>query len=419
MRLLNEGHDVKVSVSEPLAGGTMAGLVPRTEDWQSELDWVRSAGRDGLILFEAVGFGELQDDLRAQGFNVIGGSAFGDRLENERAFAFDLLAKQGINVACASEFTKVADAIANLRSNPRRCVFKRCDSAGDTFVGTLPDGSDIAALLEAEVVCADQRFILMDHVNGVEAGVGAYFNGQRFLRPACVDWEHKNFFAGNMGELTGEMGTVATFIGSERLFEATLEPLEPHFRAARHVGWVNLNTIINEEGVWPLEFTCRFGYPGFAVLEPLQAIGWGALFDLILSPHSSSFPVHEGFSVCVVLTTPPMPLSRKEVKTPVGLPIVAGDIDPRHLHLGEVGLRDGKLVTAGLYGWTAVVTGTGPSVEKARVAAYANAAKVHTPNLRYRLDIGDALVNGDLVRLSEWGWLKSSEPSRIASQIVR
>ncbi|HWJ37903.1 MAG TPA: hypothetical protein VNR86_03990, partial [Sphingomicrobium sp.] len=111
-----------------------------------------------------------------------------------------------------------------------------------------------------------------------------------------------------MGELTGEMGTVATVTGSERLFQAVLEPLQPRFRDARHVGWVNLNTIINEEGAWPLEFTCRFGYPGFAVLEPLQALSWAALFRLLNSPDSICFPTREGFSTCIVLTTPPMPL---------------------------------------------------------------------------------------------------------------
>src|SRR5439155_18119758 len=103
----------------------------------------------------------------------------------------------------------------------------------------------------------------------------------------------------------------------------------------------------------------------------------------------------------------------------VGLPLITGDIEARHLHLGEAGLREDQLVTAGLYGWTAVVTGTGSTVEEAKCAAYANAANVHTPNLRYRLDIGDTLISGDLERLSEWGWLKSNRPSRIASQIVR
>jgi phosphoribosylamine--glycine ligase len=419
MRLLAEGHEVKVTVSEPLAQGTMAGLVPRAADWRSELDWVRAAGDEGLILCEAVGFGELQDDRRSQGFDVIGGSALGDRLENDRAFALESLQRIGLKIAPVHEFDNVPDALANLAANPRRCVFKLSASAGDTFVGTLADGRDVAALLQVQGVPAGRRFILMDYADGVETGVGAYFNGERVLRPACLDWEHKHFFAGGMGELTGEMGTVATFEGSEKLFEIALQPLESLFRDAGHAGWVNLNTIINEQGVWPLEFTCRFGYPGFAVLEPLQGIGWGELFQLLVSRDSKSFPAVPGFSTCVVLTTPPMPLSRKEVDAPVGLPLLVGEIEARHLHLGEVASSDGNLVTAGLYGWTAVVTGTGSTVEESKNAAYANAAKVHAPNMRYRLDIGDSLIACELERLRMWGWLKSSPPDRIASQIVR
>ena len=419
LRLLAEGHEVRVSISEPLAHGTMAGLVPRVDDWRRELEWIRSAGADGCIVFEAVGFGTLQHELRRDGFRVIGGSAFGDRLENDRTFALDLLSRHGSKCAPVTEFASAADAIAHLRARPRRCVFKRCDSAGDTFVGTLDDGSDVAALLEAQGMPEGEPFILMDHVQGVETGVGAYFNGERFLRPACLDWEHKRFFADDMGELTGEMGTVATFTGSDRLFDATLAPLEPLLREAGHVGWVNLNTIINSAGVWPLEFTCRFGYPGYAVLEPLQEPGWGSLLQLILARNGASFEARDGFSLCIVLTTPPMPLSRKEVDAPVGLPVLVDDIDPKHLHMGEMGLRNGKLVTSGLYGWTAVVTGTGRTIIEAKAMAYANAARVYAPNMRYRLDIGDKLIDGDLDRLLSWGWLNSTPSDRIASQIVR
>ncbi len=419
LRLIGDGHEVKVTVSEPLAHGTMAGLVPRVSCWHTELEWIRSAGPDGLIVFEAVGFGELQDQLRRDGFNVIGGSSIGDRLENDRGFALNLLSKRGLNIAAVREYGTVGDALDDLATHPRRCVFKLCDSAGETFVGTFADGSDVAALLRVQGVEHGRRFILMDYIEGVETGVGAYFNGECFLRPACLDWEHKRFFAGNMGELTGEMGTVATFMNSERLFEVALAPLEALFREAGHIGWVNLNTIINEEGVWPIEFTCRFGYPGFAVLEPLQAITWDGLFELLLSRSSTTFPHREGFSTGLVLTTPPMPLTRRDVAAPVGLPVLIGDIELDHLHLGEVGASGANLVTAGLYGWTAVVTGTGATVEEAKDAAYVNARKVHAPNLRYRLDIGDALMGGELDLLLKWGWLKPSSPDRIASQIVR
>jgi phosphoribosylamine--glycine ligase len=419
LRLLAEGHDVRVSVSEPLAAGTMEGLVPRTLDWRSELDWVRNAGPEGLILFEAVGFGETQDDLRRQGFNVIGGSAFGDRLEDDRTFAFQLLRTSGLRAPAVQQFANVEHAIADLEKRPRRCVFKVSAAAGETFVGTFPDGRDIVALLASRKRSMGKKFILMDFVAGVETGVGAYFDGDKFLRPACVDWEHKRFFAGDMGELTGEMGTIATFEGSQALFEATLSPLEPLLRDVGHVGYVNLNTIINDQGIWPLEFTCRFGYPGFAVLEPLQAIGWGDLFQIMARRDQVSFPVHDGFSACVVITTPPFPYSRHDVEATVGLPLLIDNVPPEHVHLGEAGLSGSQLVTSGVYGWTMVVTGTGATVHEAAKAAYANARCVHAPNGRYRLDIGDKLISGDLEKLLDWGWLKSTPPSRIASQIVR
>ena len=405
LRLMAEGHDVRVTVSEPLATGTMAGLVPRAQDWQSELAWVREAGADGLILFEAVGFGELQDRLRQEGLNVIGGSAFGDRLENDRGFAQQLLTSLGLPTAATAEFVSAADALADLRARPRRTVFKLSASAGETFVGVAPDGSDIAAILEARPSEAEEQFVLMDFVDGIETGVGAYFDGERFLLPACIDWEHKRFFAGDMGELTGEMGTVAAFQGSQRLFDACLKPLEPLLREAGHVGYVNLNTIINEAGVWPLEFTCRFGYPGFAVLEPLQALRWGELFAQIIRRSDGTFPTRPGFSLCVVLTTPPFPWSRKELDCVVGLPVFTGDVQPEHLHWGEVGLAGGRIVTAGLYGWTAVVTAIGTTILDAQRAAYERAAQVRCANMRYRLDIGDKLIAGDLERLRGWNWL--------------
>ena len=79
-RLVEEGHEVRVSATEPLAEGTLRGLVARTPDWRGELAWIRAAGQDGVILVENVAAerGALQDALRRDGFQVIGGSAFGD-----------------------------------------------------------------------------------------------------------------------------------------------------------------------------------------------------------------------------------------------------------------------------------------------------------------------------------------------------
>ncbi len=98
LRLAAEGHEVRVSISEPQCHGTLAGMVPRTDDWEADLPWLREAGADGIVLFENVSYGRgaRQDALRAQGFNVIGGSTFGDRLENDRAYAQRVLKRSRI-----------------------------------------------------------------------------------------------------------------------------------------------------------------------------------------------------------------------------------------------------------------------------------------------------------------------------------
>jgi phosphoribosylamine--glycine ligase len=242
-------------------------------------------------------------------------------------------------------------------------------------------------------------------------GVGAYFDGASFLTPACLDWEHKRFFAGDMGEMTGEMGTVATFDRSGTFFERTLKLIEPQLREARHVGYVNLNTIVNEAGIWPLEFTTRFGYPGYAVLDPLQRTGWAELFAMMTQRRGGNrFVARDGFSVGIVLTTPPFPYSRKEVDEAVGLPILFDEIDDQdrcHFHFGEVGLDGDQLVTSGLYGWTMVVTGVGATIEAARAEAYRRASRISIPNARYRLDIGARLIDGDFARLERMGFLAS------------
>ena len=417
MRLLAEGHEVRVAVSEAKARGTMAGLAPHTADWRAELDWIRAADEEGIVLFEAVseGFGALQDDLRRQGFAVIGGSAFGDRLENDRAYAQQVLNELGLQVAGTHEFADAAGADSFLAANPARYVLKFSGpdfSSGDNYVGQRDDGADVRALISARLASRGgrpTRFILMDYLDGVEMGVGAYFDGEQFLAPACLDWEHKRFFAGDMGELTGEMGTVATFDRSGRFFAATLARLAPLLRRHGHVGYVNLNTIVNDEGIWPLEFTCRFGYPGFAILDPLQRTPWGELLAAMARRSPARFAALPGFSAGIVLTTPPFPYSRKEIDEPVGLPIfldeALGPDDLRHLHYGEVGRKGDRLVTSGLYGWTMVVTGTGRSIEAAKAAAYRRAKKVSIPNSRYRLDIGDRLIAGDYARLERLGHL--------------
>lgn len=394
-------------------------MVDRVEDWQAELGWIRTAGDNGIILFEntAQSRGQLQDELRRDGFSVIGGSGYGDRLENDRAFAQTVLAQLGLSTCPVREFSDLDVAIAFIKECPARYVVKFNMPPLESFIGRLRDGRDMSAFLAglSAKLTAPVQFILMQYVEGVEMGVGAYFDGEKFLAPSCLDWEHKRFFPGDLGELTYEMGTVVTYERTRRFHDLTLGRMAPLLREGGYCGYINLNTIVNEHGIWPLEFTCRFGYPGYAILDPLQLTPWSELFHGMVTRSRNTFEASPGFSVGVVLTTPPFPYTRAEVNEPVGMPIV---IDPsvteaerQHIHPGEVELQDGQLVTSGAYGWTMVVTGTGPTVETAQRRANSLADRIYIPNVRYRQDIGNRLIAGELARVESLGFLDRSEPA--------
>ncbi|WP_375411614.1 hypothetical protein [uncultured Bradyrhizobium sp.] len=416
MRLLADGHEVKVFVADPLAQGTMAGLVEHTSNWENELDWVKAAGEDGVILFENVAQarGELQDTLRKDGFHVVGGSAYGDRLENDRAFAQRVLADIGLQTADVAEFNDLASASKFIDEHPARYVLKFNGpkfSSYDNYVGRLADGADVRALLRTKFFFEEQSealsFVLMEHVDGVEMGVGAYFNGENFIGEACLDWEHKRFFPGNLGELTGEMGTIATFDRSRTFFERTLKRMAPMLAAGGYCGYINLNTIVNQRGIWPLEFTCRFGYPGFAVLGPLQQTRWGDLFRAMIDRKGNATML-PGFCAAIVLTTPPFPYDRESVEeATVGLPVMfdggLGKQDQDRLYYGEVGIVNGQLVTSGMYGWTMVATAVADGIDEARRKAGELADRIIVPNMRYRRDIGAKLVDGDFAFVEALG----------------
>jgi len=420
LRLQKQQHEVRVYSRDLAEHGTLTGLLTYVDSWEQQLSWIREAGSDGIILFETAEHGLAQDQLRREGFQVIGGSELGDRLENERAYGQSALASVGLRTVPTHAFDDFERAVDFVQSHPRRYVFKLDGSETSSwrnYVGRAPDGSDVVALLRvqrarlAEIGIHKPSFILMEHVTGVETGVGAYFNGREFLEPACLDWEHKRFFPDDLGELTGEMGTLLTYRNSQRLFAATLAKLAPLLRESGYVGYINLNTLVNDEGIWPLELTCRFGYPGYAILSVLQTEGWAPLFQRMLRRDGLSFETRSGYAVGVALTVPPFPYRYGYAEISRGLPVA---FDPSlsaserdRLHFVELALdQSGQLVASGTQGCLMIATGHGASVLAARKSAYDLAERVYAPNIRYRTDVGAKFLSHEEAILTRLGYLE-------------
>lgn len=416
LRLAARGHEVRVHVADAESRGVMKGMLHFTDDWRAELPWVREAGPDGLLLFESASSGATQDALRREGYQVVGGSALGDRLEQDRKHGQAMLRDAGLQTLDSHELESFDDALELVKKTRSRYVLKFSGSgfaSTRNYVGQREDGADMISALTLQRArwnhAEPPRFILMDHVKGVEVGVGAYFDGRTFLSPPNLDWEHKRFFPGDLGELTGEMGTLVAYRGAERFFEATLARLGPVLASAGHVGYVNLNTIVNDAGIWPLELTCRFGYPGFAILDALQVEPWDQMLRRMVDPQPGPFATDAGYAVGVVLTVPPFPYTdgyeRLGKGAPIYIPDTLTDEERAGLHFAEVAMEEGQLVTSGMIGYVLVATGRGETVEEAQRSAYRLAAQIAIPNVRYRLDIGDRFLREDRATLARLGWL--------------
>ncbi|HYW57144.1 MAG TPA: phosphoribosylamine--glycine ligase [Polaromonas sp.] len=419
--LAKRGHEVRVFIGDEACQDVFGGMLQTTPDWRAELEWIHQAGDQGIILFESASMGKEQDELRRQGFQVIGGSAYGDRLEADRTFGQEVCRSIGLRTAASHSFTRYADAMDFLKKRGGRYVLKFNGANSPrtrNYIGEMEDSADMLALLTmyshaAPADVDEPDFVLMEYLQGVEVGVGAYFNGDDFLDAVCIDFEHKRFFAGELGELTGEMGTIVSYRGARKLFAATLAPLAPLLRASAYCGYININLIVNEAGVWPLEFTSRFGYPGFAICEALHAEPWESIFSKMVGKTSLHLKTQEGFACGVVLTVPPFPYRLGYAELSKGEPICfrpgMTPADHARLHFAEVAEQHGQLVTSGATGYIGVATGTGKNVEDASREAYRVARMVVIPNLRYRTDIGERVRTRDWQQLETWGWIDSRD----------
>ncbi len=415
-RLSLEGCDVRLFIEHPDQRSCLNGFVTKTLDWRQELDWV---GRDGLVVFDDVGYGEVQDALRKDGFRVFGGSAGGDRLELDREFAQTLFANQGLNVLPTFNFQKPTDAIQHiLNEEPCRWVIKQnAHDSSICYVGQLADSSDVLELLHSYNENGIRGISLQKVAEGVEFAVGRYFNGSDWVGPIQLNIEHKPLCEGDIGPLTGEMGSLVWFSADEQqaLFITVLEPLRSHLESIDFRGNIDVNCIVSAGRVTPIEITARLGSPAVHIHDSLFLTSWREILGSVADRRKIEMKYREGYGVVVTMAIPPFPYrgsidSRYSAR---GYPVLFSGLQSEearafHYHFESVqrapSLKGQQIlkITDGL-GCAVYVTGVGATVQAAREDAYRAVDNICIPKSVYRRDIGEKFILGDEEKLKEWG----------------
>ena len=406
-QLTKEKHEVKMYCQSQGEKDVGLGFFEKVDEWEPLKDWA------DVIIFDDIGFGTKAEQLRKEGKFVVGGTQYSDKLELDREYGQSELNASGVDTLPSWNFTSFDEAIKFVKENPDRYVLKPSGKAQNEkellFIGQEADGIDVIQVLEHYKVNWSKKikeFLLQKFAEGVEVAVGAFFNGKEFALPILVNFEHKRLFPHELGPSTGEMGTAVYWTRSNPVFERTLLKMKGKLAESGYVGYIDINCIANSKGIWPLEWTCRFGYPTISIKMEGVTSEWGQLLSDLAHGTETQLKTKKGYQVGVVIAIPPWPFEDEKAfkKYSEGATILFRRQSLDGIHIGEVKLEEGDWHIAGNSGYALVVTGSGATMADAIGRAYQNVQNVMIPNMFYRSDIGERWTHDSDMLLS-WGYV--------------
>ena len=407
-QVVKEGHAVKYFINTDYAKEIGDGFIPKTDDWRKEVDWA-----DVIVFDDVLGHGQLAHELRQQGKAVVGGTPYTDRLEDDRSFGQEELKKHKVAIIPYRDFTSFDEGIAYVKANPARYVIKPSGEAQNIksllFVGEEEDGQDVMRVLgDYHRAWADQIpvFQLQKRVTGVEVAVGAFLTAISLSSPSTSTSSTKSYFPATWAHPRVRWALPCSGAAPNKLFNATLKKFETRLAKENYVGYIDINCIVNGNGIFPLEWTSRFGYPIISMQQESMITPIGEFFHDIATGQDVKLKVKSGFHIGVRLVVPPFPYKdKKNFESMSKDAVVVFKRPTEGVHLEDLKLSNGEWMITGAAGVALIVCGNGPTMAQAQKQAYTRIKNILIPHMYYRTDIGDRWLE-DSDRLMSWGLLR-------------
>jgi phosphoribosylamine---glycine ligase len=340
----------------------------------------------------------LVDEFEAHGLRVFGPNRQAARLEASKAFAKEIMRKQGVPTAYFGVFTEPAEAQRYVSEVGAPVVVKADGLAagkGVFLCSTVKEAHEVIdEIMRARLFGdAGDRLVVEEFLEGEEVSFLAFVDGTTVL-PLDSAQDHKRVFDGDQGPNTGGMGAnspapVVTPSLAERIVQEIMLPVvrELQQRKITYKGVLYANLMINQESIKVLEFNARFGDPECQPLmlrlrsdlvEVMEAVIDERLAGVTLSWDPRP-------AVCVVLAAEGYPGTYETGKPISGLEFLRTWQEGVVFHSGTASV-DRNFVTKG--GRVLGVTATGAAMSEAIAAAYRAIEQISWPGMQYRRDIG-------------------------------
>jgi phosphoribosylamine--glycine ligase len=336
----------------------------------------------------------LGDRLRAMGRLVFGAGADGGQLEGSKAWMKALLAEAAVPTARFGSFDEAAAAEAFLRDLPGPYVVKTDYLAAGKGVLVTADLDEAIADVRAKL--AGGAVVVEECMAGPEASLFAVCDGASAVAlPVCQD--HKRVGDGDTGPNTGGMGAYSPVpVATDAVVDAAMERcVLPTLHALRqrgveYRGVLFAGLMLTDEGPKIVEYNVRFGDPETQVLlprftsDPAQLLLEAAEGSLRSTPTFTT-----DAALTVVLASEGYPATPR-TGDPISGIDDASAIEGVTVFCAGVEGAATDLTTGG--GRVLNVTAIAPTIEEARVRAYAAVDKINWPGMHFRTDIAASSV---------------------------
>lgn len=390
-KIQDEGNKVRLYIKEPDYYSVYKGIL--------ENEKTCSPNSDEIVIFDSSSFGEDAEKYRRKGIKCFGGGEFQDKLENDRRFGLEFMSRSGISIPDTFYFSKnwkLAYELVN-NSEYERLVFKPSGDLPSRLTYCGCDREDLLGYMrwvEKYFGSEIKDFVLQEFIEGAIVSSEFWMGPNGFIEPANQTVEVKKFMNDDLGQSTGCQGNLVWRCDASKVLERGIRRAEKNLQANNLIGPIDLNCIVNETGVYGLEWTPRFGLDAMPTFLQLLNQDVGKLIADTVNGQAKQMDISEEFASGVRISIPPYPLepprlkSVKEASPNYRIPLQLPEEYEEHFYLYEVMLSENdELVHSAGTGVIAVVSATDKDCRKATGKVYDILEDVQVPDLQYRTDL--------------------------------
>ncbi|MEE8360179.1 MAG: phosphoribosylamine--glycine ligase, partial [Candidatus Omnitrophota bacterium] len=340
----------------------------------------------------------IVDEFKKEGLRIFGPDTRTALLEGSKVFAKELMREFGVPTADFEVFDDKDAALSFIRKKGAPIVIKADGLAAGKGVFVCATQQEAEKAIEEIMVKrafgdSGNKVVIEECIQGEEVSIIAVSDGEN-LTPLASSQDHKRIFDHDKGPNTGGMGAYspAPVANGERFVEAINKIMYPMIRGLKkkgmpHKGVLYAGIMINDTGMYVLEFNVRFGDPETQAILPRMKSDIIDLIEASIDGKLKDFKTKwdKRPCACVVASSGGYPGPYKKDKEIRGLDEAAELKDVFIFHAGTRKNRERYLTTGGR---VLGITALGSNIEDALRTSYEAAGKIRFEGMYYRKDIG-------------------------------